>query len=145
VHFLVGKRDPTFESSQQNCVFPPCVSGCIPTLFARLIVSAEGPEWSGLEAGVWLGAAAGAVAGVSAADALVAGAAALAAAAGAAAELEDCWAEHGSAADRTPQIKMEEVENFTMRPPMFDRHKPSARKSQALPESNSRRYTPATL
>jgi hypothetical protein len=109
------------------------------------MVSAEGPEWSALAAGVCaaVGATAGAVAGVSVADALVAGAGALAAGAGA--EPEDCCAEHGSAADRTAQIKMEEVENFTMLPPMFDRQKPSVRKSRALPESNFRRYTPATL
>jgi len=110
------------ESSQQNSVLSPCVSGCMPTPFARLMVSAEGPDWS-VAAGVLLavGAAAGAVAGASEAGALAAEG--LAAEAGV--ESEDCCAEHGSTADRTAHIKIEEVENFTMLPSMFDRKKPS--------------------
>jgi hypothetical protein len=84
--------------------------------------SAEGAPWSALEAGVWaaVGAAAGAVAAASEAGALAAGAA------GAGVVPEDCCAAQGSAADRAAQIKMEEVENFTMSPPMFDK-KPSGR------------------
>jgi hypothetical protein len=81
------------------------------------MVSAEGPDWS-VAAGVLLavGAAAGAVAGASEAGAL---------AAEAGVESEDCCAEQGSTADRTAHIKIEEVENFTMLPSMFDRKKPS--------------------
>jgi hypothetical protein len=77
------------------------------------MVSAEGPDWS-VAAGVLLavGAAAGAVAGASEAGAL----AAEGLAAGAGVEPEDCCAEHGSTADRTAQIKIEEVENVMMLP-----------------------------
>jgi hypothetical protein len=105
---LVVKRDPTLASSQQYCVLPPRVSGCNPTLFARLSVSADGADGSELEAGVCaaVGAVVGAVAGALAAGAGVAP--------------EGCCAEHGSAADRTAQIKMESVENFTMLLPTFD-------------------------
>jgi len=98
------------------------------------MVSAEGPDWSALAAGVCaaVGAAAGGVAGAAAAGALAAGAGVPAAGAGV--ELEDCCAEHGSAADRTAQIKNAEVESFTMLSPYSIEKSRRARIPRAIPE-----------
>jgi hypothetical protein len=113
VHFLVAKREPSEASSQQYCVFPPRVSGCIPTLFARLSVSAEGADWSALGAGVW--AAVGAALGAVGALGTVADASDLAALAGGAGEAA-CWAKQGKATDRNAPITKQDVENFTIDP-----------------------------
>ena len=127
VHFLVVKRDPMLASSQQNCVFPLCVSGCNPAAFARLISSGDGPDLSvpGAEAGVAAAVVEEAAAfGVFASGAALEGGVGLevgALEAGPALEVgaafgdvEDCCAKAGRAAISTAPIRTERIGRFTM-------------------------------
>jgi hypothetical protein len=78
-HFLVGKREPVLESSQQYTVTPFLTSACSPMLLAFFTVSSEG--FAGAEsdtvvcaaAGVEVWAGAAAVAVVVAAEAAAGG------------------------------------------------------------------------
>jgi hypothetical protein len=104
-HFLVGKREPVLESSQQYTVTPFLTSACSPMALAFFNVSSEG--FAGAEsdvvvcaaAGVEVWAGAAAVAVVVAAEAAAAGGGVLA---GGALEVDCCEYTGSAAANITP-------------------------------------------